>query len=315
MSFGERSRASDTDIRQLGEAAGGDAPGGRGIGILAEAVPAPLGGDRASSTGTTRPPRHLERDEAGSEVSLVYAPDATATPSMPEALIAHCERRGDRFAVIDAPGEGDPLPRRAWDSAYAASTTRGSSQRTRRAEEPASCRPAVMCSASTRAPTPRAGSGRPGQRGGRAAPRTWSTRSPTGRRQDLLNPRGVNVHPPLRRAAASACGARARLQRPDVEVRERPPAVHLPRGVDRQRHAVGGVRAERRADCGRACAQTVAQVPDARQWRNGALLGRDGGARRSSSSATATTMTQDDIDNGRLICVDRRRARASRPSS
>lgn len=62
----------------------------------------------------------LERGAAAREVSLVYAPDATATPGLPEALIDHCERLGDRFAVIDAPRDGDPLPPRAWETTCAA---------------------------------------------------------------------------------------------------------------------------------------------------------------------------------------------------
>ena len=37
---------------------------------------------------------------------------------------------------------------------------------------------------------------------------------------------------------------------PGVEVRQRPPAVHLPGALDRQEHAVGGVRAEQRAALG-----------------------------------------------------------------
>jgi phage tail sheath protein FI len=59
--------------------------------------------------------------EAGQGVSLVYAPDAAATPGLPQALIAHCERRKDRFAVLDAPASGDPVAARAdWVSPYAA---------------------------------------------------------------------------------------------------------------------------------------------------------------------------------------------------
>ena len=55
------------------------------------------------------------------DVALLYAPNALATPGLAAALIAHCERRRDRFAVIDAPRDGDPLaPRAAWDSRYAA---------------------------------------------------------------------------------------------------------------------------------------------------------------------------------------------------
>ena len=37
-------------------------------------------------------------------------------------------------------------------------------------------------------------------------------------------------------------------------------------------------------------------------WRSRRAAGRDRRTRRSSSSCDRTTMTQDDIDNGRLIC-------------
>ena len=45
-------------------------------------------------------------------------------------------------------------------------------------------------------------------------------------------------------------GARTVSSRSRVEVRQRAPLLHLPRALDRPRHAVGGVRAERRAAVG-----------------------------------------------------------------
>lgn len=55
------------------------------------------------------------------DIALIYTPNALATPGLAEAMIAHCERLRDRFAVIDAPCDGDPLaPRAAWDTRYAA---------------------------------------------------------------------------------------------------------------------------------------------------------------------------------------------------
>ncbi len=44
---------------------------------------------------------------------------------------------------------------------------------------------------------------------------------------------------------------------PRVEVRQRPAAVHVPRALDRQVDAVGGVRAQRRARCGRTIRRPV----------------------------------------------------------
>ena len=39
------------------------------------------------------------------------------------------------------------------------------------------------------------------------------------------------------------------------------------------------------------------------QFRDGALMGTRPGKKPSSSKWDRTTMTQDDIDNGRLICI------------
>ena len=123
-----------------------------------------------------------------------------------------------------------------------------------------------------------------GQRDRCAARSSSSTTSTTARRT-MLNPRGVNAirqfpgprHPRLGRA-------HAHLERA-VEVRQRAAAVHLPRALDLRRHAVGGVRAERRSSCGRASST-----------RSACSCARSGGSarcsdaprrRRSSSPATA----------------------------
>ena len=71
---------------------------------------------------------------------------------------------------------------------------------------------------------------------------------------------------------------------PRVEVRQRPPALHLPRALDRQGHAVGGVRAEQRA--------AVAQhPPDGRGLparRSGATARCSATSRRRRTSSAAT---------------------------
>ena len=86
-------------------------PAGSGPATLADYQGADLAGEAATGLAG------LEQ----TDVALLYAPNALATPGLAEALIAHCERRRDRFAVIDAPRDGDPLaPRAAWDSRYAA---------------------------------------------------------------------------------------------------------------------------------------------------------------------------------------------------
>jgi len=64
------------------------------------------GGEGETATGLAA----LEQ-LAFAEVSLVYAPDAQATPGLVQALVAHCEKVGHRLAVLDAPaGTTSPAP-------------------------------------------------------------------------------------------------------------------------------------------------------------------------------------------------------------
>ena len=80
---------------------------------------------------------------------------------------------------------------------------------------------------------------------------------------DPLNPVGVNCirsfpgprHPRLGRPHA--------VERPGVALPQRAPAVQLPRGLDPQRHPVGGVRAQRRRAVGEGAPQHR-RLP--RQW-------------------------------------------------
>jgi phage tail sheath protein FI len=56
------------------------------------------------------------------DVALVYAPDAHAVPGLVPLIVDHCERLHFRFAVIDAPrgAAADFEPLGAWDSSFAA---------------------------------------------------------------------------------------------------------------------------------------------------------------------------------------------------
>ena len=83
--------------------------------------------------------------------------------------------------------------------------------------------------------------------------------------QDILNPYPVNINV-IRdfrdnNRGIRVYGGAGHHQRPGLEVRQRPPAVDLHRGVHRPRAAVGGVRAQRRAPVG-AGAPLDLQLPD-----------------------------------------------------
>ena len=58
------------------------------------------------------------------------------------------------------------------------------------------------------------------------------------------------LHPGLPRPRHPRLGRAHPVHRPGLALPQRPPAVQLPRGVDPQRHPVGGVRAERRRAVG-----------------------------------------------------------------
>ena len=104
-------------------------------------------------------------------------------------------------------------------------------------------------------------------------------------RQDVLNPEGINALRFFEGRGNRVWGARTMSSDPGMEVRQRAAAVHLPRALDRQGHAVGGVRAEQRA--------AVAQHPadhrglPARCCGATARCSAPSPRRRSSCAATA----------------------------
>ena len=117
--------------------------------------------------------------------------------------------------------------------------------------------------------------------------------------QETLNPRGVNAIRALPRPRHPHLGLPHAVLERAVEIRERAAPVHLPRALDLRGHAVGGVRAQR--------PKLWARVSDTirlflrTQWREGALFGRKE-EEAFFITCDETTMTRDDILNGRLIC-------------
>ena len=140
-----------------------------------------------------------------------------------------------------------------------------------------------------------------GQRG--RAPRARLRDAVNNAQQEVLNPEGINCLRFFEGRGYPASGARARIElRPGVEVRQRPPLLRLPRALDRPGHAVGGVRAQRRAAVGQR-PRAPSRTSCYNEWRQRRTARRARPRRRSSCAATARTMTQNDLDNGRLICL------------
>ena len=89
--------------------------------------------------------------------------------------------------------------------------------------------------------------------------------------QEVLNPRGVNAIRRFPGRGIRVWGARTLSSEPLVEIRQRAAAVHLPRAVDLQQHAMGRVRAQRRPLWARV--KDTIRLFLRTQWRDGALFG------------------------------------------
>ena len=206
--------------------------------------------------------------------------DAKAVRAVQTAIIGHCELMGDRMAILDAPPGLKPQEVKEWrvnaagyDSKYAALYYPWIKvcDPVDRADGQSPCRPAGTWPASGPATTRRAACTRPRPTRSSAARSSLECNITTGE-QDLLNPDGVNCIRAFPGRGIRVWGARTLSQRPVLALHQRPPPVQLRREVDRARHAVGGLRAERRSTCGQRDRRNVTRVPD-RAWRDGALFG------------------------------------------
>ena len=266
-------------------------PAGPGAATLADYLGGP--GDDGSgeeSTGLAA----LEH----ADVALIYAPDTLATPGLAEALIAHCERLRGRFAVIDAPRDGDPLgPRAGWDTRYAAYyhpwiaiADAGDA----RLVPPGGHVLGIYARVDT-------------NRGVHKAPANEVVIGAMGLEREVsagdqgrLTAAGVNVIRTFPGRGIHLWGARTLATDPDWKY------VNVAR-----------LRIYLESSLKRGLAWTVfepngeplwAEVQDGvrqflrAQWRNGALQGRTE-TQAFFVRCDRTTMTQDDLDSGRLICV------------
>ena len=116
---------------------------------------------------------------------------------------------------------------------------------------------------------------------------------------DLLNPDGINVHPRVPRPRHPGVGRAHPLVRPGLALPQRAAAVQLPRGVDPERHQLGGLRAERRGAVGQdpphhlgVPGQRVAQGRAVRRHAGRGVLRQ---VRRETNPAEG-------IDAGQVVC-------------
>ena len=218
-------------------------------------------------------------------------------------MIAQCERRKDRFAIISAArGISDvsqlkPPRDTAWAAFYYPSieihdpVTRAAGW-----IPPAGHIAGVIARTDT-------------ERGVHKAPANEEIRGAVGLEfrvtdstQDVLNPRGVNAIRDFRAAGRGirVWGARTMSSDPEWKyVNVRRLFIFLETSIDKgTQWAVFEPNGEQ------LWGNVQASISDflLQLWRGGALLGNNR-RRRSSSRCDRTTMTQDDIDNGRLICI------------
>ena len=218
------------------------------------------------------------------------------------ALITHCEMLKDRFAIIDPQDglsiEGIRAIREPLDTKYAALYYPWLVFAIR---DPAERRRGALRAHGRHLRPHRRGARRAQGAGQRGDPSiTRIAQDVTKREQDMLNPSGINV---LRssRTAATACGARGRSPRTRswhyVNVRRL--FIFVEESIDEGTQWV--VFEPNDEPLWARVRQSITNFLTT-VWRNGALQGPTP-EEAFFVNCDRTTMTQDDIDNGRLICL------------
>lgn len=233
------------------------------------------------------------------EIAIVCVPDEVTVDGLTEAVVNHCANMGDRFAVLQAPqnaGDIDELIPPT-DSSYAAFYTpwievMNPETNVRTLVPPGGHVAGIYARSDA-------------ERGVHKAPANEVVRGAmalqfdlTTGEQDILNPRGVNCLRSFRGRGIRVWGARTTSSDPlwrYVNVRRL--FLYLEESIDESTQWVvfepndEGLWARVR--------QTVRNFLTT-EWRNGALMGTTP-EQAFYVKCDRTTMTQDDIDNGRLI--------------
>jgi hypothetical protein len=233
-------------------------------------------------------------------ISIVIAPDENDVPGLTDALVAHCENMGERFAVLQAPQNPDPVAEMETpvDSTYAGyyypwieviDANTGTTDLI-----PPGGHVAGIYARSDQ------------ENGVHKAPANEVVRGAQGLQvnltkgeQDVLNPKGINCIREFQGRGIRVWGARTTSSDPEWKyLNVRRLFLFLKQSIDEGTQWV--VFEPNDQDLWARVRQTIEQFLTT-TWRDGALMG--------SSADEAfyvecgpSTMTQDDIDNGRLIC-------------
>jgi uncharacterized protein len=239
------------------------------------------------------------------EIAIVYAPNAQAVEGLVGALITHCERLKDRFAVVDAPQGSANLsalalnPRNRYDTRYAAYyypwiKVLDAETGMMRLVPPGGHIAGIYARTDS-------------ERGVYKAPANEVVRGAqdlefcvTAGEQGILNPRGVNVIRAFPGRGIRVWGARTLSSDTKWKyINVRRLFIFIEESIEEGTQFV--VFEPNDEPLWRRVVQTVTQFLT-RVWKDGALMGR-----RPEEAffvkCDRTTMTQDDIDNGRLVCI------------
>ena len=263
-------------------------------------VESPVGLEDYTRTDITTPgeKKGLTSFEDIDNISIVYIPDTQNIQDLYDAVVNHCEHLKDRFAIIDAK-KGDPAPKKPGDTKYAAVYY-----------------PWINII------DPRTGSKilvPPGghvagiyarsdvERGVHKAPANEVIRGvdslefPVNKgKQDVLNPQGINCIRVLGGRGIRVWGARTLSTDPLWKyVNIRRLFLYLEESIEEGTQWV--VFEPNNDKLWDKVKQTISQFLT-RVWKDGALMGTTP-EEAFFVKCDRTTMTQDDIDNGRLIVL------------
>jgi len=238
------------------------------------------------------------------EISIVYAPNAQAVTGLVGSLVDHCEiHLKDRFAVIDAEqgasSISDLKPRDGNDTSYAAFyypwieiVDPGTGMI--RLVPPGGHMAGIYARSDT-------------ERGVHKAPANEPVRGAVGLEfaigkgeQDILNPRGVNCIRAFPGRGIRVWGARTLSSDPAWKyVNIRRLFLYLEESID---EGTQWVVFEPNSELLWARVRQTITNFLTRVWKDGALMGMTA-EEAFFVKCDRSTMTQDDIDNGRLVCV------------
>ncbi|TEB15315.1 Phage tail sheath protein [Pelotomaculum sp. FP] len=237
------------------------------------------------------------------EISIVYAPNAAAVTGLVGALITHCENSKDRFAIIDAAQGQSSVsglnPRSGWDTKYAAFyypwiKIYDPLSKTYQLAPPGGHMAGIYARSDT-------------ERGVHKAPANEVVRGAvdlefaiTKGEQDVLNPRGVNCIRAFPGRGIRVWGART-LSSDTLwkYINVRRLFIFLEESIDEGTQWV--VFEPNDEKLWARVKQSITEFLT-RVWKDGALMGKTPDE-AFFVKCDRTTMTQDDIDNGRLICL------------